>query len=234
METCWVMTMIMKPSTYLKNVTATSFPVIDYNYVHNKPVFGGELSFNVNALALQINDPANALPIPNLPNVTSGVTDHIATDMQWRRTLKDDFGEVFTPFVFARADVYNVSSFTDITGNSGAADTFTRQLAGIGLDYRYPFVANTEGASHVIEPIAQIIARGGAANNNMCPTRTRKALSSTILLLFDINKFSGYDQIETGTRTNFGVQYTMQAYNGISIRTVAGESIQLAGPNAFA
>ncbi len=220
--------------TYLKSVTATSYPVIDYNYIHNKPVFGGELSFNLNALALQINDPANALPIPNLPNVTSGVTDHIATDIQWRRTLKDDFGEVFTPFVFARADIYNVSSFTDITGNSGGADTLTRQLAGIGLDYRYPFVANTDNASHVIEPVAQIIARGGQANNSLVPNVDSQSLVFDDTLLFDINKFSGYDQIETGTRTNFGLQYTMQAYNGISIRTVAGESIQLAGPNPYA
>ncbi|MGA7329895.1 MAG: LPS-assembly protein LptD [Rhodomicrobium sp.] len=215
--------------TYLKSVTATSYPSIDYNYIHNKPVLGGELSFDVNALALQINDPANLVS-----PVTRGVTDHIATDMQWRRTLKDDFGEVFTPFVFARADVYNVSSFTDITGNSGAADTLTRQLAGIGLDYRYPFVANTEGASHVIEPIAQIIARGGAAENNKIPNEDAQSLVFDDTLLFDINKFSGYDQVETGTRTNFGVQYTMQAYNGISIRTVAGESIQLAGTNPYA
>ncbi len=53
-------------------------------------------------------------------------------------------------------------------------------------------------------------------------------------LLFDINKFSGWDQIETGTRVNYGLQYTMQTANGISFRTVAGESIQMAGPNAFA
>jgi LPS-assembly protein len=52
-------------------------------------------------------------------------------------------------------------------------------------------------------------------------------------LLFDVNKFSGYDRIETGTRSNVGVQYTMQAYNGVSFRAIAGESFQLAGKNSF-
>src|SRR5208282_5272704 len=42
-----------------KTVTSTAYPVIDYNYVHNKPVFGGEFSFDVNAIALSINDPAS-------------------------------------------------------------------------------------------------------------------------------------------------------------------------------
>ena len=215
--------------TYLKSVTATSYPVIDYNYVHNKPVFGGEFSFDVNAVALSINDPAN-----QVSEVTRGVTDHIATDAQWRRTFKDDLGQVYTPFVFGRADIYNVSAFEDITGNTGQADTFTRQMVGVGLDYRYPFVASSGSVSQVIEPVAQIIARGGQANNNKVPNEDSQSLVFDDTLLFDINKFSGYDQIETGTRTNFGVQYTMQANNGISIRTVAGESIQLAGQNPYA
>ncbi len=215
-----------------KTVTGTSYPSIDYNYVHNKPVFGGEFSFNVNALALSITDPANLSGLLQ-PGATQGTTDHIATDAQWRRTFKDDMGQVYTPFVFARGDVYSFSSFQEGI-YEGAADTFTRGIAGVGLDYRYPFIANSDGVSHVIEPVAQIISRAGQADNRLVPITDSQSLVFDDTLLFDINKFSGYDQIETGTRTNFGVQYTMQASNGFSIRTVAGESIQLAGPNAFA
>jgi LPS-assembly protein len=215
-------------NTFQKSVTATAYPTLDYNYIHNRPVFGGELSFNVNALALQINDPAN-----QLSSVTRGVTDHIATETQWRRTLKDDLGQVFTPFVQARADIYNVSSFEDITGVSGPANTFTRQVAGVGLDYRYPFVSNAGGVSQVIEPVAQIISRGGQANNSKVPNEDAQSLVFDDTLLFDINKFSGWDQIETGTRTNFGVQYTLTTSSGVSVRTVAGESIQVTGKNPY-
>ena len=92
-------------------VTTTAYPTLDYNYVHNKPVFGGEFSFDVNAVALSINDPSHLSSIPNLANVTQGNTQHVATDAQWRRTFKDELGQVYTPFVFVRGDVYNVSSF---------------------------------------------------------------------------------------------------------------------------
>jgi LPS-assembly protein len=220
-------------NTYLTNtVTTTAYPVIDYNYVHNKPVFGGEFSFDVNAVALSINDPSHVSNIPNLANVSQGNTQHIAADAQWRRTFKDELGQVYTPFVFVRGDVYNVSSF--IQNNiSGPADTFTRELAGVGFDYRYPFILNTEGGSHVIEPVAQIVSRAGQANNALVPITDAQSLIFSDALLFDINKFSGWDQIETGTRTNFGVQYTFSANNGISVRTTAGESIQIAGPNAY-
>ena len=52
-------------------------------------------------------------------------------------------------------------------------------------------------------------------------------------LLFDIDKFSGYDRFETGTRANVGVQYTFQANNGIYARAVFGQSYHLAGDNPF-
>ncbi len=213
--------------SYIKSVTQTAYPSLDYNYIHNKPVFGGELSFDVNLLALSINNPASTLS----PS-TAGITDHIVTQTEWRRTLKDEFGQVYTPFVQARGDIYNVSSFNDIS-NSGPADTFTRQMVGAGLDYRYPFVSNDGGVTQVIEPVGQIITRGGGSNNNKVPNEDAQSLVFDDTLLFDINKFSGYDQIETGTRTNYGVQYTLQASNGVSVRTVAGESIQLAGKNPY-
>ena len=214
-------------NTYQKTVTATAYPVIDYNYIHNKPVFGGELSFDLNALALSVNDPANLLP-----QAYRGTMDHIVTQAQWRRTLTDDLGERFTPFVLGRADLYNVSNFRDIDGVTGSTDTFTRQMIGVGLDYRYPFVAHTESASHVIEPVAQIIARAGGSNTHV-PNEDSQSLVFDDTLLFDINKFSGYDRLENDTRTNFGLQYTYQNYNGVSIRAIGGESVHLAGTNPY-
>ena len=53
-------------NAYDKQVTSNALPVIDYNYVHNKPVFGGEFSFNVNAVALSIQDPSNQQYSPQL------------------------------------------------------------------------------------------------------------------------------------------------------------------------
>lgn len=214
-------------NTEQKAVTATSYPVIDYNYVHDKPVFGGELSFDVNALALSVNDPANTLS-----PVYRGTMDHIVTQAEWRRTLTDDMGQRFTPFVIGRADLYSVSNFQDIDGVTGQSDTFTREMIGGGLDYRYPFVAHSENASHVIEPVVQIIARGGGSNSNV-PNEDSQSLVFDDTLLFDINKFSGYDRIENDTRANYGLQYTYQNYNGVSIRAVGGESVHLAGANPY-
>jgi LPS-assembly protein len=217
---------------YIDSQSSWAYPSIDYNYVHDKPVFGGEFKFDVNALALSSNDQrtynANGTTSPYF-----GRTDHVVTQAEWRRTLTDDLGQRFTPFVFGRGDIYNVSSFQNVNGDLGDSDTFTRQMVGGGLDYRYPFVAHTDTASHVIEPVGQIITRTNVANNDKVPNEDAQSLVFDDTLLFDINKFSGYDRIETGTRANVGLQYTMQTYNGVSVRAVGGESFQVAGKNSY-
>ncbi len=220
-------TYVYETGTYQKSITATAYPTLDYNYIHNKPILGGELSVDVNALALSVNDPATATT-----PTTRGTIDHIVTQAEWRRTLTDDLGERFTPFLLARGDVYNTSSFVDVDGVTGSADTFTRQMVGVGLDYSYPFVSHGENSSQVIEPRVQIISRAGGSNKNV-PNEDSQSLVFDDTLLFDINKFSGYDRMETGTRTNIGVQYTYQNYNGVSVRAVGGESVQLAGQNPY-
>jgi LPS-assembly protein len=224
--------------TYSRKLTSTAYPAIDYNYVNGKPVLGGEFSFNVNALALSTDAPRTTYG-PDAVEFFKRDTSHIATDAQWRRTITDPLGQVFTPFVQGRADVYHTSAFRDQDGIgptdivSGPEDTFTRQLVTGGLDYRYPFVSNNGNVTQVIEPVAQIVSRAGNANNSKIPNEDARSLVFDDTLLFDINKFSGYDRVETGTRTNYGVQYTLQTMNGVSVRLVGGESLHIAGKNPY-
>ncbi len=51
--------------------------------------------------------------------------------------------------------------------------------------------------------------------------------------LFELDKFSGFDRLETGTRVNAGVQYTYQHANGGYYRFLAGQSYHLSGDNVF-
>ena len=81
-----------------------------------------------------------------------------------------------------------------------------------------------------MEPIGQIIARPNSIGNQQAiPNEDANSLVFDDTLLFDIDKFSGYDRIETGTRANVGAQYTAQFYSGAYARAVFGESYQLAG-----
>jgi LPS-assembly protein len=219
-------------------------PIVDYDYIVNKPIIGGELSFNANTMfltsqpGLTFNQDAD-----NFDETQAGPDSaRLIVEANWRRQMIDGIGEVYTPFAELRGDAYNISNANDsdvttldngvIEGPSDGA--LVRGNAVAGMEYRYPFIARTGIVSHVFEPIGQIIVRPNTVGDQQdIPNEDALSLVFDDTLLFDIDKFSGYDRIETGTRANVGVRYTAQLPTGSYARAVFGESYQLAGQNAF-
>ena len=207
---------------------ATVYPIIDYDYIVGQPVLGGELSFNSNAMAFSSQDGTNS--------------NRAILEAKWRRQMIDGIGQVYTPFARLRGDVYGIDQPVelDLTGSDDILSedpedgVLWRGNAVAGLDYRYPFITTTGSITHTIEPIAQIIARPDSVGDQQdIPNEDALSLVFDDTLLFDIDKFSGYDRIETGTRVNYGFGYTAQLVSGAYLRAVAGQSYQIAGQNAF-
>ena len=202
-------------------------PIVDYNYILNSPVIGGEFSFNANAVALtRESNPA----INQGWTKVSENSSRLSADIGWRKELVDPIGQVMTPFANARGDVYR---FADPDDNNKIR-TESRGTVLAGLEYRYPFIANLGNGSHIIEPIGQVIYRPDNKKlQNRLPNEDAQSLVFDDTLLFDSNKFSGYDRLETGARANVGVRYTINLPDGGNVRTVFGQSFQLQGTNPF-
>lgn len=221
-------------------------PIIDHNYVFTDPVLGGELRWDSNLLSFTRPDGAT------LPDGTEKDQNiqRLTTELKWRRRFMDQIGITYTPFAHLRADAYQFNDFTDpesvqisvsdtgritvIDSEFTSSDTTLRGIATGGATVSYPWVANTPGASHIIEPIGQIVARQDAVTQRRLPNEDARSLIFDDTNLFEINKFSGYDRIEMGTRVNAGVQYTFQAFDGGYARFLAGQSYHLAGDNVYA
>lgn len=205
------------------DVVSSSYvhPVIDYNYIVGAPVVGGQLSFTAHARALSRSDGSD--------------NNHVLVAADWKRKMVDPIGQVWTPFANVRGDVYSWANARDPDNpaNFIPDDTVARGMATAGLLYSYPFVAHTGTATHVIEPTAQIIARPNSGDQRLLPNEDARSLVFDDTLLFDIDRFSGYDRYETGTRANVGMQYTLQTATGLHARVVAGQSLHLAGDNPF-
>lgn len=218
-------------------------PVIDHNYTFEEPVAGGELSYNFNATNLyrQDNDFARYRTTfaPRKNNALVGVAgDYSRTtaDLEWRRRFIDPAGQVWTPFAFARGDLI----YTNPDENASTPaflnhdqDFVLRGMAGVGLEYRYPFIALSSFGTHQIEPIAQIILRPNETAVGKLPNEDAQSLLFDDTTLFSWDKFSGYDRIEGGSRANVGAQYTFTANDGGSVRVLAGQSYSLFGKNSY-
>ncbi len=109
-----------------------------------------------------------------------------------------------------------------------------RAMPGVGIDWRYPFVAQTGSVTHTFEPIAQVIARPNETEVGHRPNEDAQSLFFDDTNLFEWNKFSGYDRVEGGVRANVGGEYTTTFQKGGYANAMFGQSIQLAGINSFA
>jgi LPS-assembly protein len=234
-------------------------PVMDYKYIFGQPVMGGELGYSLNLTSLTRNDasfdaitttaqnnnycgPTTADPaVKNTNNCLlrgiPGTYSRFSAELNWKRSITDSFGQVFTPFAYLRADVASmdirpqagVSNYID-TGDS----SFVRAMPAVGMEYRYPFISVQSWGTQTIEPIAQIIARPDERLIGKIPNEDSQSLVFDDSNLFRVDKFAGWDREEGGGRANVGVQYTAQLNRGGFFNVLFGQSYHLFGTNSFA
>ena len=233
-------------STDTPQTDGYTHPIINYNYVFADPVLGGELKWNTNALSFTRNDGSPINPITG--QVENENMNRVITELKWRRRLTDSIGISYTPFADVRGDVYafdNAVNPTTVTqqgtlpdGNprfvgDSVNDSVARGVVDGGVTVSYPWVANTQSASHIVEPIGQIVVHQESLTQRQLPNEDAQSLVFDDTNLFSTSKFSGYDRIETGTRANVGLQYTFQSHDGGYARFLAGESYHLSGDNIY-
>ena len=234
-------------------------PVIDHQYVFKSPILGGEVALRSNFTSLNRStadfDPISQSAFLNnwctpltadtaVKNSTNcllrgvpGDYNRASSEASWRSTIIDPWGQVFTPFVILRGDAADiqvspqpgVSNFIN-TGQSGVG----RVMPTAGVEYRFPLINAQAWGTQTIEPIAQLIFRPNETGIGRFPNEDAQSLIFDDSNLFKVNKFSGWDRVEGGSRANVGVQYTAQFNQGGNVNVLFGQSYQLFGQNSFA
>jgi LPS-assembly protein len=233
-------------------------PVIDYRYTFDRPILGGELGYRINFTSLtrqtagfdaitqsalnngtcaQTADPAIKTTANCLLGGVPGTYSRFSAETQWRRRITDQFGQVFTPFASVRVDAGSMQ----IKDQPGVAnfiqpgdDNLVRAMPTVGLEYRYPFISIHSWGTQTIEPIAQVIFRPNEQQIGRWPTEDAQSLIFDDSNLFRVDKYSGWDRVEGGSRANYGMQYTAQINQGGFVNVLFGQSYNLFGQNSFA
>ena len=153
----------------------------------------------------------------NGDGVTDGRDVSRATAMfDWRRNWVLSNGMVVSGAVQAAADFYSISQDTTFPG------TITRFTPAAAVELRWPWVrsATNGGASHVIEPVIQLVV--SPDSTEAVPNEDSQLVSFDEGNLFDFSRFSGADRRELGTRVNMGMSWTRHDPAGWSLGVTAG------------
>src|SRR5262249_24388536 len=183
-------------------------PVIDYNYIVGSPVVGGELSFTAHARSMTRADGSE--------------TNVAVVEANSRRQMIDPIGQVWTPFLNARGEIYNYNGGIDpITLAPLSDNTVALGIGAAGVLYSYPFVANSSFGSHVIAPTAQIIARQNKVDQAHLPNEDAKSLIFDDTPPFDSEQFRGCAPPREGDARHGGGAVHLQGQRrGLSPRGV--------------
>lgn len=181
-------------------------------------------------------------------NALEGDYTRGSIDSEWRRTITTDQGLLLTPSLGVRADVYRADMSIDgvgfpaepdfgraggVLGGIDVDESGFRGMATAGLEARYPIAIDTANASHIVEPIGQLLLRPDEMEAGNLPNEDAQSLVFNTSNLFSKDKFSGYDRMEGGSRANVGLRYAGIYATGYTVDAMVGQSYAFGGENPY-
>lgn len=136
--------------------------------------------------------------------------------IDWRRSRVLANGMVLSGAIEVTADFYAIGQDAAFPG------TVTRILPAAAVELRWPWVkaATGSGATHVIEPVAQLVWAPDSAE--AVPNEDSRIVTFDEGNLFGFSRFPGADERELGARLNLGLTWTRYDPAGWSLGLAAG------------
>ena len=146
----------------------------------------------------------------------------------WRKDAVLDNGAAVAGFAAVRGDVYSIADDPNFDDDLAA-----RLAPYAGVEIGYPLIAHTDGAAHLLQPRAQLVAAPNAVNSDDIPNEDSLIVEFDETNIFDPNRFPGADRVESGTRLNVGLRYTRIADDPTTLDASVGQVFRLSEEGAF-
>lgn len=198
-------------------------PLIEYTYIPERPVFGGDFRFDLSSVSLERN---------------SGPDDQrLTAEMRWQLPFVTGNGQLITIRADARGDLYRTTNndpinFPDIPTQEHYV---TRGIPYIGIDWRWPFVTGGGAGktAFIVEPIIQAIAAPYGGNPKGIPNESSFNIELGENDVFSFDRIPGSDIVESGPRANVGFR-TEALFPKGSVEIQLGEVLRLKPDPVFA
>ena len=190
-----------------------ALPAIDYRRRLADPVLGGKVEVQVNSLTIMR---------------TSGQdTQRAFAGVRWDLRRLTGMGQEVTFTALARGDAYHSdeNALTTTASYRGLRGWQTRGIATAAIDVKWPFSGSLFGGTQVLTPRLQLVASPTISNLKV-PNEDSRAVDLEDSNLFALNRFPGYDRVESGTRFTYGFDWQFERPRW-SVRSTMGQSYRL-------
>lgn len=147
--------------------------------------------------------------------------------LDWRRSEILPGGVVGAAIAGLDADLYRVAQDDDYDDLVGRIDPL------VGVELRWPLMASSGLATHMVEPVAQLLWSPEGDDDDI-PNEDSRLIEFDEGNLFSENRFPGWDARETGLRANLGVSWTRIDPAGWSLGLTGGRVLRSRQSEVFA
>lgn len=148
-----------------------------------------------------------------------------------RAPVISDTGFVVDTKTYMRADGYSVDTGKNSFSTMNPDTTYStgRVQPVVSSKISYPLARSGQTLTQVLEPIVMVVSSPNQRNKEKIPNIDSLDLDFDDTNLFSENRFTGYDRVETGTRANYGIQYSVYGSKNRSMSFLFGQSYRFSG-----
>ncbi len=130
-----------------------------------------------------------------------------------------------------RGDIYNIDTGKYGMENRPRDDVYNtgRLFPMASAKMSYPLLRQTENTTQVLEPILMLVTSPTNGHNDKIPNIDSTDVDFDDTNLFSDNRFVGHDWIETGSRVNYGLQWSLFDNKNRSVSFMFGQSYRFSG-----
>ncbi len=188
-------------------------PLLEYSFIPQRNVLGGQFRFDVNGVTLTRGSGLNQA--------------RLTGEMRWRLPLVFGGGQLWTFNASVRGDGYRLESPTATPLLPKGESYVSRAIPQISLDWRWPFIAQGGGGrSYVLEPIVQLIAQPHGGNPVSLRNEDSTDFEISDMNVFSFNRLPGFDLVESGYRANVGLN-AEALFPGGSVQALVGQTFRV-------
>ena len=154
-------------------------------------------------------------------------TQRAFASARWDLRRLTNWGQELILTAYARGDAYhtNDSAETVVPIYRGEDGWHVRGIGALAADARWPLIGGLFGGTQRLTPRVQLVLTPPTPNLSI-PNEDARAVDLEDSNLFALNRFSGYDRWEDGSRITYGVDWALDRPN-LAVTTTIGQSYRL-------
>lgn len=201
-------------------------PEMTYSYMGSPSDKGGYFTFDSYAAAITRRGDSQALGL-------AGSVQKINTLSAWHIPYIGPFGDIYKLQASLRLDGYSIHDFPFNSFNDDYSGFKGRAFPMISAEWRYPLIRNDTDSYQVLEPIISTVLSPNGCNPEEIPNEDSLDFEFDDTNLFSNNRFVGYDRVESGSRVNYGLNWSIYSNGGGKLTAFAGQSYSFSKNPAF-